>query len=346
MIEQIEDADLQPRNTLRLPGRARRLALIDGAQDLREVCAQARSAGMPVRVLGEGSNTVVAASQVDVQLVCFRSGGWRILRETGNEVLVEADAGMNWHALVMATVEAGLRGIENLALIPGSVGAAPVQNIGAYGVELADVLHEVDVLDMRDGAERTLAARDCRLAYRDSLFKHPDGNALAILRVRLRLARGGEARLGYRDLQQAWEQDGCPLPTPRWVADTVCAIRRRKLPDPSVLGNAGSFFRNPVVDAAQLNALRERHPDIVAYVQADGRAKLAAAWLIERAGWKGRRLGEVGVHAQHALVLVNHGGGTGAQLLGLAQRIVADVQVMFGVTLEMEPVVLGETATR
>lgn len=328
-------ASLAALNTLGLPGSARWLATVSSVAELQDLLRDARFAGLPRRVLGGGSNIVPAGGEVQALVLQLAMRNWRVLSREGSRALVEAEAGLPWHELVTACVDAGLGGIENLALIPGSTGAAPVQNIGAYGVELASVLVDVDVVDLRDGARRRIARDGCALGYRDSLFKrHPE---LAIVSLRLQLDAEAPLQTAYRDLQEELAARGNPVPDHRLVYDMVCAIRRRKLPDPAVTGNAGSFFKNPVVDAAAFAALQQRFPDIAAWPQADGRVKLAAAWLIDRAGWKGFRDGAVGVHDRQALVLVNHGGGTGAQLLALAARIIADVRARYGVVLEMEP---------
>lgn len=334
-----EHADLSALNTFRLPGRARWLANVSGADELRAVLGDARVAGLPRIMLGGGSNLVLCSDEVAALVIRFSGGAWREISRVGSRVRIEADAGLRWHDLVCETVAAGLGGIENLALIPGTVGAAPVQNIGAYGVELASVLHEVDVLDLDTGAQRTLARAECAFGYRDSYFKHA-GKSLAILRVRLDLATDAPLQYEYRDLRDEWASRGSPAITRERVLEMVCAIRRRKLPDPDVIGNAGSFFKNPVVPGAQFSALRKRFPEMVGYPQADGCVKLAAGWLIDQAGWKGRGDAGVGVHDRQALVLVNLGGATGKAVLALASRIRDDIRTRFGVELEMEPVVL------
>lgn len=335
----IADADLRTRNTFGLPGRARWLAEVDSVEGLRALLCDPRIAGLPRRVLGGGSNIVLSGKPVDALLVHLRAADWRVLQRDGNRVRIEADGGLAWHALVTACVEAGYGGIENLALIPGTVGAAPVQNIGAYGVELESLLHSLDAVDLQTGELREYSCAECRFGYRDSVFKHA-ARDLAIVRVRLDLAIDAPLRCEYHDLQEEIAARGLSSPSRRDVYDMVCAIRRRKLPDPAQIGNAGSFFRNPVVSASHYEALRAQFPELVAYPQADGSVKLAAGWLIDRAGWKGFRDGAVGVHARQALVLVNHGGARGEQVLALAQRIVDDVQARYGVTLEMEPSVL------
>jgi UDP-N-acetylmuramate dehydrogenase len=261
------------------------------------------------------------------------------LSDDGEQVLVEAEAGEPWHPFVQWTLAQGLVGLENLSLIPGTVGAAPVQNIGAYGVELKDLFAGLTALDRHTGELREFSLEECGFAYRDSLFKRESGRWL-ILRVRFALSRSAALHLDYGPVRQRLAEQGIDAPTALDVGQAICAIRSEKLPDPAVLGNAGSFFKNPVVPAALAQRLRAEHADLVGYPQADGQVKLAAAWLIERAGWKGFREGDAGVHRLQALVLVNYGSATGAQLLALAQRIQADIAQRFAVELEIEPNVL------
>ncbi len=335
----IANADLSALNTFGFPGRAQWLAEIDDVDALPSLLRDARFSGLPRMVLGGGSNLVLSRSVISALVLRFTHTRWHVLAENGSRVRIEVDAGLGWHSLVTACVEAGLGGIENLALIPGSVGAAPVQNIGAYGVELKDVFHSLDAIDMKTGERRIFTRAECEFGYRDSVFKHA-ARQMAILRVRLDLDRAAPVRASYRDLQEELSARGIKSPTRHDIYDMVCAIRRRKLPDPAKLGNAGSFFKNPVVSASHYESLRTKFPDVVAYPQSDGRVKLAAGWLIDQAGWKGFRDGAVGVHAQQALVLVNHGGGRGEDVLSLARRIAEDVKSRYAVTLEMEPVVL------
>jgi UDP-N-acetylmuramate dehydrogenase len=265
--------------------------------------------------------------------------GIRLWRDTADHWIVEAAAGESWHGFVTRCLDQGWAGLENLALIPGTVGAAPVQNIGAYGLELDQRLHSVVAWDLRAGRERTLLPADCGFAYRDSMFKRDGAGRWLIARVRFALPKSWAPRLDYPDLRDhPGLRDGAPAP--RQVYDAVCDIRRRKLPDPAVLGNAGSFFKNPVVGAARADALKHRFPDLRTYPQANGQVKLAAGWLIERAGWKGRRLGPVGMHERQALVLVNHGGALAADVQALAQAVRQAVRDRFDVDLEQEPVVL------
>ena len=329
------DADLTAFNTFGLPARARRLLRVRSVEEARAFAA-ARTEGETCLTLGGGSNLVLRGDPLDTVLK-VEIPGRRKLGEDGETILVEAGAGENWHAFVRWTLDEGWPGLENLSLIPGTVGAAPVQNIGAYGLEVAERFDSLDALDLRSGEIRRFEAADCRFAYRESVFKHAPGRWL-VTAVRFRLPRRWRALTGYGELAGELTARGLSTPDPHEVSEAVIAIRQRKLPDPAVLGSAGSFFKNPVGEAERCAALRAAHPTLPHYPQPDGRVKLAAGWLIEQCGWKGRRLGPAGCHAQQALVLVNHGGAKGADVLHLAARIQDDVRERFGVALEPEPV--------
>lgn len=305
---------------------------------VREALIYAEQQQLPVLLLGGGSNMLFTAD-VEALVVRMASRGIRVLQDDGDRVLVEAEAGEPWHPFVQWTLQQGLVGLENLSLIPGTVGAAPMQNIGAYGVELKDQFAGLTALDRRSGELREFSLDDCAFAYRDSLFKREAGRWV-ILRVRFALRRTAALHLDYGPLRQRLAEQGIALPTAVDVSQAVCAIRSEKLPDPAVLGNAGSFFKNPLVSVELAQRLSAEHADLVAYPQADGRVKLAAGWLIERAGWKGFREGDAGVHRLQALVLVNYGQASGRQLLALAQRIQADIFQRFAIDLEIEPNVL------
>lgn len=329
-------------NTLRLPARAEWLAEPDSEQALVALLRDSRWAGMPRTVIGGGSNLVL---QGDIDGLVIRPC-LRGLTTLSDEGLVEVCAGEEWDSVVARTVSAGWQGLENLSLIPGSCGAAPVQNIGAYGVELGDLLVSLDAVSLHDGEARRFSAQECGFAYRDSRFKSVEAGRWLITRLRLQLRRQPKLTLDYADLAERVAALPEAERNAQGLRDIVCALRRSKLPDPAELPNAGSFFKNPVVDAATLSRLRIAHPDIVAYPQPDGGAKLAAGWLIEKAGWKGRREGSLGMHARQALVLVNYGTATGADVLAFAQRVRDSVALRFGVMLEQEPVILGRsTAT-
>lgn len=329
------DVSLQSFNTFGVATRARYLAHAHDDAEVGEALQAAKRLQLPLLVIGGGSNLLLTGD-VEALVLRMASRGLRIMSSQGDAVLVEAEAGEPWHPFVQWTLEQGLQGLENLSLIPGTVGAAPMQNVGAYGVEIKDVFAGLTALDRHTGELREFTLDECEFAYRDSRFKREAGRWL-ILRVRFALARAGALRLDYGPLRQRLAEQGVSEPTASDVSRAICSIRSEKLPDPAVLGNAGSFFKNPLVSADLAAQLRVEHADLVAYPQADGQVKLAAGWLIEKAGWKGFRDGDAGVHRQQALVLVNYGGATGAQLLALARRIQADIQARFAVSLEIEP---------
>ena len=339
-------ASLRALNTFGLPAVAHTLVTIQGDADVRRVLDHPALGRAPKLVLGGGSNLVLTRDP-DAVVLRVAVPGRRLLAEHDDAWIVEFGAGETWHDAVAWTLDQGLPGLENLALIPGTVGAAPVQNIGAYGLELADRFHSLDAVDLVTGRSVTLDAARCQFGYRHSVFKHPAAEGglagkSVITRVRLRLPRPWQPVLGYLDIERRMAETGHHAPDARTLFDWVCAIRRAKLPDWRTLGNAGSFFKNPVVPAAQAAALGERYPALPQYpADATGeQVKLAAGWLIEQAGWKGRGIttdSPAAVSERHALVLVNRGGATGAQLWGLAQAIQFDVADKFGVLLQPEP---------
>lgn len=330
-----EQVSLKPYNTFGIDVKARYFAQVHNDAEVRDVLAEAAQQAVPVLVIGGGSNLLLTA---DVQALVMRmaSTGLRIIAEEGERVIVEAEAGEPWHPFVQWSLAQGLAGLENLSLIPGTVGAAPMQNIGAYGVEIKDVFVGLTALDRQTGELCEFDLEQCQFGYRDSLFKRNPGRWL-ILRVRFALSRVLHAHLDYGPVRQRLSEQGVSAPTAQDVSNAICSIRREKLPDPAELGNAGSFFKNPVVPAALAERIRQQHPGLVAYPQGDDQMKLAAGWLIEQAGWKGYREGDAGVHRLQALVLVNYGQASGMQLHQLAQKIQADILERFGVELEMEP---------
>ncbi len=335
------EQDLTSLNTLGL--RSQACALVRYESDTQLAGLSELAAEYPgVFVLGGGSN-VVLADALDCLVIKVASRGIRLLEETDSHWIVEAQAGEVWHDFVAYCLAQGWPGLENLALIPGTVGAAPVQNIGAYGIELDQRFHSLTAWDIKAAKSVDMSAGECGFSYRNSIFKQAGPGRWLIVSVRFCLPKPWKPMLAYPDLKQhALLGASQGAVTPHQVFDAVCEIRRRKLPDPAVLGNAGSFFKNPVVDAAVLDGLRVAYPGIVAYAQPDGQHyKLAAGWLIERAGWKGRRMGAVGTHERQALVLVNHGGATAGDVAALAQAIQTDVADRFGVVLEQEPVAVG-----
>ncbi|ALK96415.1 UDP-N-acetylenolpyruvoylglucosamine reductase [Massilia sp. WF1] len=335
-----QDIPLQQFNTFGIPARARRYLRVTEPAQLALLAADPALAALPRLVLGGGSNLLITREDIDLLVLHMALMGKDIVGETPDSILVRARAGENWHGFVQWTLEQGLGGLENMSLIPGTVGASPIQNIGAYGAEVKDLFHSLTAFDFATGLTRSMDAAACRFAYRDSVFKHEEGRGLAVLDVTFALPKAWTANLRYAELAQALQAEGLAGPTPRQVSAAVVAIRRRKLPDPLEIGNAGSFFKNPVVSSEHCARLLERWPALVHHRQPDGSEKLAAGWLIDQCGWKGKNRGRAGVYPKQALVLVNNGGASGEEVLALARAIQADVRERFGVELEPEPVMI------
>lgn len=329
-----DHVDLQPFNTFGIAVKAAHWAEIQCVDDAMAV-ARAFPAEQRL-ILGGGSNIVLTQDWPGAVMHmaargCVVEGG-----DAGHH-FVRVAAGEPWDDLVAWTLAQGMGGLENLSLIPGTAGAAPIQNIGAYGLELSDRLVSVEVLDLGTGDLAHWSKAACAFGYRDSIFKRIASGRCMVMSLLLALPRQWTPHLSYRELARAL--DGQCADDPTVIRAAVIALRTRKLPDWRVAGNAGSFFKNPVVTREQAAALRRQWPDLVSYDQDDGRCKLAAGWLIDRAGWKGRRMGRAGVHDAQALVLVNLGGATGQDILALAAAITEDIRLRFGVLLEREPVV-------
>ena len=341
------DADLGRRNTFGVPARAPWLLEVDDHAALAQALDLPQLRGLPLLVLGGGSNLLFAGDPPGAVLALHAAAISR-LDEEGTRVRVRAEAGANWHQLVLWSLDQGLCGLENLALIPGSVGAAPIQNIGAYGVEVGEAVLAVEAWDRLAGAVVRLDRQACAFGYRDSVFKRqPERWIVLAVELELGFAHGPQQaplHLGYAGIGEELAAMGKQAaPSAGDVAQAVIALRRRKLPDPARIGNAGSFFKNPIVPAALAQSLQDLHPRLPVFPgDAAGTRKLSAAWLIDACGWKGAREGDAGVSAEHALVLVNHGQASGAQLLALARRIAASVQERFAVALEPEPRIIGD----
>lgn len=330
--------DLSACNTLALPGRAAAYLRVE----LPEVLADPRWQQYRRFVLGGGSNLVLRGD-FDGLVLHMAISGRRLMAEDADAWYLEVGAGENWHDFVLWTLANSWPGLENLALIPGTAGAAPVQNIGAYGLEVGELVYRVRAWDFRKNTQVELTRDACRFAYRNSLFKeegrHLDGS-LAITALTLRLPKGWQPNCRYADLERELEARQISNPSAQDIAAAVIALRQRKLPDPALLPNAGSFFHNPILPALQAEQLKRHFPTLPTYLQADGRVKLAAGWLIEQAGWKGKALGPVGMYEKQALVLVNHGGATGADVERSMAAVQAAVREKFGVQLTPEPVFL------
>jgi UDP-N-acetylmuramate dehydrogenase len=336
-------ANLRQHNSFGLPATAHTLVHISSDADLHQLIQHPQYGPLQKFVLGGGSNIVFTRDVHDLVLK-IEIMGRRLVSEDAGGWLVEAGAGENWHGFVAWTLAQGWPGLENLALIPGSVGATPVQNIGAYGVELKDRFDSLDAIDLQTGQALHLDAAACNFGYRDSVFKQTGMAGLAgravITHVRFHLPKPWKPVLGYLDLERKMVETGIKKPDARTIFDWVCAIRRNKLPDPAVIGNAGSFFKNPVVSPEQCQDIIGRDPEIVHYPMPDGTVKLAAGWLIDACGWKGKTVGRAAVYEKQALVLVNRGGASGAEVVTLARAIQESVYGRFGIRLEPEPIIV------
>ena len=346
-----QNVPLQPYNSFGIVARAQHLVRVHDEADVAAVLADPQWRDAPKFVLGGGSN-IVLTGDVKSLVLKVEIMGRRLVEAGERAFIVEVGAGEIWHDTVQWALQQGYPGLENMALIPGTVGGSPVQNIGAYGVELQDRFESLDGIDLQTGQPFTLDAAQCAFGYRDSVFKHvasgPNDFGLAgrtlITRVRFRLPRPWKPVLGYLDLERKMHESGNTAPSAQDIFDWVCAIRRAKLPDWRVLGNAGSFFKNPTVTPEQCADIIARDPKIVHYPMDDGSIKLAAGWLIDACGWKGKSVGNAGVYEKQALVLVNRGGNqnpvTGGEVMTLAKAIQTSVYERFGIRLEPEPVVV------
>ncbi len=334
----VEDAALQGRNTFRVPARAAMLVDVRKPAALAELSGYAMLKSAPLLVLGQGSNILFTRDWPGVVL-SIAAHAIEVLAEDGQHARVRVEAGANWNEFVHWSLARGFAGLENLVLIPGTVGAAPIQNIGAYGVEVGEFIAGVEAWDLVESQPARIEGADCGFGYRDSRFKSAPGRHI-VTAVEFVLPRAHAPRLDYAGVREELARIGAgEAPRPAEVAEAIARLRMRKLPDPALIGNAGSFYKNPVVPAAVATALQREHPGLPAW-PADGHAKLSAAWLIEACGFKGLREGDAGVSDRHALVLVNHGAATGAQLWALARRVRDGVHARFGVELEPEPIVL------
>jgi UDP-N-acetylmuramate dehydrogenase len=330
-------------NTLALQATAEAFTTVTSDAELLEALAWARQQKLPVVPLGEGSN-VVLAGDVRALVVRLKSRGIQVLDSTGNAITLRVAAGESWHELVQWSLQAGYYGLENLALIPGTVGAAPIQNIGAYGVELQSTLLRVHARKITDDSEVVMERKECEFGYRDSVFKRGLKDQLVITAVDFQLSLIPQINITYPALAKYFDESEVTEPTPQAVFEAVVKIRSSKLPNPALQPNAGSFFKNPLLSPQTTKKLFEKSPGLPRYPQEDGRVKVPAAWLIDHCGWKGVRRGNLGVHDQHALVLVNYGsesGESGENLLALATEVTNSVYDKFGVVLEIEPRVLG-----
>ena len=331
MIREFHQISLRERNSFGVGQQAARLVEFETPEDLHVFF----TAGIPARwTVLAGGNNILFTQDYDGVLLTPVARQITVLADDGDTIRVRAEAGVEWDDLVEWAVERGFWGIENLSLIPGKAGAAPVQNIGAYGCEAKDVIERVEMYCVETGTMLTLDAAHCGFGYRESIFKHDLKGRVIITAIEIRLSHTPNPKLGYGDVKSEVEARGGV--TLRNIRDAICTIRRTKLPDPAVMGNAGSFFKNPIVDATIAGNLLERHPDMPHYPASDGRVKLAAGWLIDQAGMKGFREGNVGIHERQALVLVNLGGAAGGEVIDFARKVQAKVREKFGIEIDTE----------
>jgi UDP-N-acetylmuramate dehydrogenase len=335
-----EHVSLAGRNTLHIKAHAAAMCDIRDLTQLPEAFALASLKDMEVLVLGEGSNVLFAADFPGLVL-CISAADCQVIRDDGETGLIRAEAGLPWNELVNWTLARGWNGLENMALIPGTVGACPIQNIGAYGAEVADFIETVEAYNRHTGQFKRLNNAECAFGYRDSRFKQ-ERDTWVICAVEFRLHRDRPLQMGYAGVPEELEAMGVAQPTAVHMAEAISRIRTRKLPNPALIGNAGSFFKNPILPEAVITALKAAHPSAPVFnAGVPGFGKVSAAWLIEQAGWKGHRTGDAGIAEQHALVLVNYGNASGAELVALARQVVASVQARFGIVLEPEPRIIG-----
>ncbi len=330
-----ENVSLRPYNTFGFEARARYFVAVTTVGQLQELLRDPRWATTPKWILGGGSN-VLLTQDVDALVIRIEIKGTEIVNEDDNQIWLRVGAGENWHAFVLYCVMKGYGGVENLSLIPGTVGAAPMQNIGAYGVEIKDVFQELEAVETATGALRTFDAAACAFGYRESVFKTSLKDQYIITSVTFRLQKKPVYNVSYGDIQKTLDGMGVAEPSVTAISEAVTKIRRSKLPDPAQIGNAGSFFKNPEIPKVQFEALQISFPAVPGYPVDGDKVKVPAGWLIEQAGWKGHRAGTVGVHDRQALVLVHHGQGTGQEIKALAEKVQASVQEKFGIRLTPE----------
>jgi len=348
-----KDYNLSKLNTFGISAKAKFFVEIKSETDLKELFDTPEFKNSKKLFLGGGSN-VLFTKDFDGLVVLNKLKGVEILKEDSQNVFIRSMGGEMWHDFVTFTVERGLWGVENLALIPGTVGAAPMQNIGAYGVELRDVLENVEAFNIKTGEKKIFSQKECKLGYRDSVFKNELKDQYFISAVTFKLSKIENKNITYKVLQEYLVKNKIEVKNSKDISDAIGSIRKSKLPDPKIIGNAGSFFKNVFIDSKKFEELKSKYPEIPSFREdeeivnpvrgregsqrpsASNGIKIPAGWLIEQCGWKGKRLGNVGVHEKQALVLVNHGGATGEEVLTLANKIIADVKEKFGLELVLE----------
>jgi len=331
----IENYSLKLYNTFGIEAKAKYFAEVSTIQDLKKVLVFRRQNNLPILFIGGGSNLLFVDDFPGIVLK-LNLKGIEIINENDNEVFVKTQGSENWHNFVLWTLENDFGGLENLSLIPGNVGTAPMQNIGAYGVEVKDYIAEVQTLHLETGDERIFTNEECNFGYRESVFKNELRGQYVLVAVTFKLSKNNHTlHLDYGAIKTELEQENITEPTIQDISTAVIRIRESKLPDPSQIGNSGSFFKNPVVTNEEFAEIEKTYPT-VSHFKTDAGVKLAAGWLIEQAGWKGKRFGDAGVHDKQALVLVNHGNATGREIYDLSEQIINDIKTKFGVTLTRE----------
>lgn len=330
-----ENHSLKTLNTFGIDASARYYIQASSVDEFQEIISVATYKNTPKLILGGGSN-LLFTKNFDGLVLKNNLKGISIVKETEDHYYVKAAAGEVWHQFVMYCVEHNFAGLENLSLIPGNVGASPMQNIGAYGVEIKDSFYELEALHIQDNTLHTFSNLDCKFGYRESVFKREYKNQFIIVSVTFKLLKKPVFNTSYGAIEKELQAMGVQVPSIQSISKAVCNIRSSKLPNPAEIGNAGSFFKNPEIGTDKLNSLKTQFPDLVSYDLPNGNAKLAAGWLIEQCGWKGKTIGDAGVHKLQALVLVNYKNATGAEILALSQQIMDSVQHKFGVELERE----------
>ena len=329
-----ENISLKPFTTFGIDKKAKFFTTVETLDELKAALLAAKEKQLPVFILGGGSN-ILLTRDIEGLVIKLEIKGINLVKEEGDQLWVEVGAGEMWHELVLHSIAQDWAGLENLSLIPGTVGASPMQNIGAYGVEIKDVFDSLQAMHRETLEMQSFDAEACRFGYRESVFKQTFKDQYVITSVTFRLSKTPNFHLEYGAIREVLAANGIDQPSIRAISDAVIQIRQSKLPDPKEIGNAGSFFKNPTIPNAQFDALKASYPSIPGYPSAEG-VKVAAGWLIEQTGWKGKRIGEVGVHAKQALVLVNYGGGTGEEIKKLSEQIQASVYDKFGVQLQAE----------
>ena len=329
-----ENISLKPFTTFGIDKKAKFFTTVETLDELKAALLAAKEKQLPVFILGGGSN-ILLTRDIEGLVIKLEIKGIHLVKEEGDQLWVEVGAGEMWHELVLHSIAQDWAGLENLSLIPGTVGASPMQNIGAYGVEIKDVFDSLQAMHRETLEMQSFDAEACRFGYRESVFKQTLKDQYVITSVTFRLSKTPNFHLEYGAIREVLAANDIDQPSIRAISDAVIQIRQSKLPDPKEIGNAGSFFKNPTIPSAQFDALKASYPSIPGYPSAEG-VKVAAGWLIEQTGWKGKRIGEVGVHAKQALVLVNYGGGTGEEIKKLSEQIQASVYDKFGVQLQAE----------